>query len=169
MSISGRSVGIGALRRVGNAIEATADGCTAPRAISGPWSLPRLQKELPEEEIAIALLPDKRYAKDLDLYKQQLEYRLSWLVDTKLFSELPPGLLRPSSHKLRAVLPEGMSLPELALRFILHHPAVTTTIPGMRRVAHVRANLAASDGRALAPELVEALRAHRWKRDWQVA
>lgn len=70
---------------------------------------------------------------------------------------------------LRALLPEGMSLPELAVRFILHHPAVTTTIPGMRRVAHVRANLAASDGRALAPELVEALRAHQWKRDWQVA
>jgi aryl-alcohol dehydrogenase-like predicted oxidoreductase len=57
-----------------------------------------------------------------------------------------------------------MTLPELALRFILEHPAVTTTIPGMRRVRHVEANLAASDGRRLPPNLLEALRGHRWER-----
>ena len=64
--------------------------------------------------------------------------------------------------------PPGQTLPELALRFILHHPAVTTTIPGMRRTGHVRANLSASDGQALPVALVEQLRAHRWERDWQV-
>jgi aryl-alcohol dehydrogenase-like predicted oxidoreductase len=67
--------------------------------------------------------------------------------------------------RLREVVPEGMSLPELALRFILHHPAVSTTIPGMRRAVHVERNLAASDGKALPPELLNALRAHRWDRD----
>jgi len=71
-------------------------------------------------------------------------------------------------ERLRAVLPAEMSLPELALRFVLHHPAVTTTIPGMRRPAHVRANLAASDGRALPAELIAALRSYRWRRDWDV-
>ena len=71
-------------------------------------------------------------------------------------------------ERLRAVLPAEMSLPELALRFVLHHPAVTTTIPGMRRPAHVRANLAASDGRALPAELIAALESHRWRRDWDV-
>jgi aryl-alcohol dehydrogenase-like predicted oxidoreductase len=71
-------------------------------------------------------------------------------------------------ERLRAVLPADMSLPELALRFVLHHPAVTTTIPGMRRPAHVRANLAASDGRALPAELIAALGSHRWRRDWDV-
>jgi len=65
-------------------------------------------------------------------------------------------------------VPPGMTLPELALRFILHHPAVTTTIPGMRRLANVRANCAVSDGVALAPPLLEQLRAHRWERDWVV-
>ena len=40
-----------------------------------------------------------------------------------------------------------MTLPELALRFILANPDVTTVIPGMRRVRHVEANLAVSDGR----------------------
>jgi aryl-alcohol dehydrogenase-like predicted oxidoreductase len=65
-------------------------------------------------------------------------------------------------------VPAGQTLPELALRFILHHPAVTTTIPGMRRTAHVRANLASSDGQTLSPGLLAALRKHRWERDWQV-
>ena len=46
-----------------------------------------------------------------------------------------------------------MDLPELALRFILEHPAVSTTIPGMRRPAHVERNLAASDGVRLPPRL----------------
>jgi aryl-alcohol dehydrogenase-like predicted oxidoreductase len=61
-----------------------------------------------------------------------------------------------------------MTLPELALRFILHDPAVTTVIPGMRKIANVRANCSVSDGRPLANELVDALRAHRWERDWLV-
>jgi aryl-alcohol dehydrogenase-like predicted oxidoreductase len=70
---------------------------------------------------------------------------------------------------LRELLPAGMELSELALRFILHHPAVTTTIPGMRRPGHVRANLSASDGCALAAELIEQLRGHQWRREWEVA
>jgi len=57
-----------------------------------------------------------------------------------------------------------MDLPEMALRFILAHPAVSTTIPGMRRPAHVERNLAASDGERLPPRLLEALAAHRWDR-----
>lgn len=67
-------------------------------------------------------------------------------------------------ERLRRVVPAGMSLPELALRFILEHPAVTTTIPGMRRTEHVEANLAASDGRRLPSALLAELRAHRWDR-----
>ncbi|RPJ82444.1 MAG: aldo/keto reductase, partial [Acidobacteria bacterium] len=44
-------------------------------------------------------------------------------------------------ERLKSVVPEGMTLPELALRYILEHPAVTTTIPGMRRVTNVEKNL----------------------------
>ena len=58
----------------------------------------------------------------------------------------------------------GMSLPELALRFILAHQAVTTTIPGMRRREHVDANLAVSDKPQLVPNIVDRLRDHRWNR-----
>jgi len=66
--------------------------------------------------------------------------------------------------RLRPLVPDGMDLPELALRFILEHPAVSTTIPGMRRPRHVERNLAASDGSRLPPRLADALKAHRWDR-----
>ena len=36
----------------------------------------------------------------------------------------------PRVDRLKAIVPPPMTLPELALRFILQHPAVTTTIPG---------------------------------------
>jgi aryl-alcohol dehydrogenase-like predicted oxidoreductase len=67
-------------------------------------------------------------------------------------------------ERLKPAVPAGMTLPELALRFILENPLVTTTIPGMRRMRHVEGNLAASDGRQLAPELYAELRNHRWER-----
>jgi len=75
---------------------------------------------------------------------------------------LPETLARV--ERLEQLIPSGMDLPELALRFILNHPAVSTVIPGMRRPAHVERNLAASDAEPLPPRLMEALRAHRWDR-----
>jgi aryl-alcohol dehydrogenase-like predicted oxidoreductase len=61
---------------------------------------------------------------------------------------------------------EAGSLAELALRFCLSHPAVTTVIPGMRTVRHVDSIVAVSDGRPLSPELRETLRAHAWPRNF---
>jgi aryl-alcohol dehydrogenase-like predicted oxidoreductase len=74
----------------------------------------------------------------------------------------------PRVDALKALVPPGSSLPDLALRFILHHPAVSTTIPGMRSLGHVDANIAASDAPPLGADLITALRAHRWERTWQV-
>jgi aryl-alcohol dehydrogenase-like predicted oxidoreductase len=71
--------------------------------------------------------------------------------------------------RLEQLVPSGMDLPELALRFILANPAVSTVIPGMRRTAHVDRNLAASDGEVLPPRLMDALRAHRWDRESAVS
>jgi aryl-alcohol dehydrogenase-like predicted oxidoreductase len=65
---------------------------------------------------------------------------------------------------VKPLVPAGMTLPEMALRFILSHPDVTTVIPGMRKPHHVRANLGASDAGPLPPELIAQLRAHRWDR-----
>jgi aryl-alcohol dehydrogenase-like predicted oxidoreductase len=66
--------------------------------------------------------------------------------------------------RLRPIVPDGMELPELALRFILENRGVSTTIPGMRRPEHVERNIAVSDGGRLPPRLHDALRAHRWDR-----
>jgi len=70
----------------------------------------------------------------------------------------------PRVDRLRPLVPEGMDLPELALRFILEHPAVSTTIPGMRQPRNVERNLAVSDGTKLPPRVQEALKTHRWDR-----
>jgi aryl-alcohol dehydrogenase-like predicted oxidoreductase len=83
----------------------------------------------------------------------------------------PERLPETLSHvdRLRPLVPEGASLPELALRFILHHPAVSTTIPGMRKPRHVEANLRAGDAPPLPESTLRALRDHRWERDWKVS
>ena len=71
--------------------------------------------------------------------------------------------------RLRPLVPTGGTVADLALGFVLHHPAVSTTIPGMRRVAHVEKNLAVSDAPPLSAEKIAALRAHAWERDWKLA
>ena len=67
-------------------------------------------------------------------------------------------------EKLKEILPKNMSLPEMALRFILSHPAVSTTIPGMRKADHVTQNVAASDAGPLDKALLAELKKHRWDR-----
>jgi aryl-alcohol dehydrogenase-like predicted oxidoreductase len=57
-------------------------------------------------------------------------------------------------------------LPEVALRYILSRPEVSTVIPGMRTVRNVERNCAVGDGAGLPPEQVEALKAHRWDRNF---
>ena len=66
--------------------------------------------------------------------------------------------------KLKQLVPEGMTLPEMALRFILSNPAVSTTIAGMRKPEHVRQNIAASDAGPLDKTLLKELKKHRWDR-----
>lgn len=68
------------------------------------------------------------------------------------------------AEALRPLMPEGMTMAEMALRFILSNPAVATIIPGMRKLRHVSANIATSDGKGLPADLIHRLRAHRWDR-----
>src|SRR3569832_2262006 len=60
-------------------------------------------------------------------------------------------------EKLRALLPAGMSLPELALRYIASFPAVTCSIPGARRVEQEEQNVAAGSKGARDADLLSAL------------
>jgi aryl-alcohol dehydrogenase-like predicted oxidoreductase len=68
-------------------------------------------------------------------------------------------------EKLKGLLgQEAATLPELALRFTLQHPAVSTVIPGMRTARHVESNIALSDGRKLSDKLIAQLREFAWNR-----
>lgn len=83
-----------------------------------------------------------------------------------------PENLIPSVERadaLKPLVPNGNTMPEMALRFILVEPAVSTIIPGMRKPGHVRSNLSASDAGPLDPVLMKELQKHRWDRepsDW---
>lgn len=50
------------------------------------------------------------------------------------------------------------------MRFILSHPAVSTIIPGMRKLSNVEANIAASDAEPLPQDLYQQLKRCRWVR-----
>jgi len=60
---------------------------------------------------------------------------------------------------------EGL-LPEIALRFCLSHPAVSTVIPGMRSRRNVEANCAASDKGPLPEKTLAILKKHSWQRNF---
>jgi aryl-alcohol dehydrogenase-like predicted oxidoreductase len=79
---------------------------------------------------------------------------------------VPENLTASVAHAeaLRPLQPEGMAMADMALRFILSNPDVTTVIPGMRKAGHVESNVAAAAAGPLAPELIDRLRAHRWDR-----
>ena len=57
-------------------------------------------------------------------------------------------------------------MPDLALRYVLSYPEVSTVIPGMRSLRNVEANCRAGDGKGLPKEQVSKLKAHRWERNF---
>jgi len=80
---------------------------------------------------------------------------------------LPETIARVEA--LKKLVPAGMTLPEMALRFILSNPDVSTTIIGMRNPEHVKENFATSDAGSLDKALLAELKKHRWDRipqDW---
>ena len=61
---------------------------------------------------------------------------------------------------------EREELPEVALRYVLSRPEVSTVIPGMRSVRNVERNAASATAQGLPAEQVQALKAHRWDRNF---
>ena len=49
-------------------------------------------------------------------------------------------------EKIRPLVGDGRTLAQLALQFVLRHPAVTLSIPGAKRPSQVEENVRASDG-----------------------
>lgn len=87
------------------------------------------------------------------------DWRNSYFVPENLHASVE------RAEALKPLVPSGMTLPEMALRFILSNPDVATVIPGMRQERNVRANIAASDAGPLPADLIATLRGHRWDRE----
>jgi aryl-alcohol dehydrogenase-like predicted oxidoreductase len=86
------------------------------------------------------------------------DWRSTYFVPENLTSSVD------HANALKPIIPEGMDMPEMALRFILSNPDVGTIIPGMRKIKHVQNNIACSDGMGLPKAKREELRSHRWER-----
>lgn len=89
------------------------------------------------------------------------DWRAEWLTEDRL---------QEAARRVDALqvflAPDRPSLALLALKFILSHPAVSSTIPGMRKIDHVETNTAASDGQLLDAATLEALKSHAFTHGW---
>jgi aryl-alcohol dehydrogenase-like predicted oxidoreductase len=74
---------------------------------------------------------------------------------------------RRADDLARAVIgPKAETLAAAALKFALSFEAVSTVIPGMRRVSHVTFNARAADGRYFDAAELARIAEHRWVRDF---
>jgi aryl-alcohol dehydrogenase-like predicted oxidoreductase len=90
-----------------------------------------------------------------------------WPADDWRSTYFVPENLKTSvehADALKPLLRDGMTLPEMALRFILNNPDVDTIIPGMRKLRNVDGNVAADDKGPLPAALQAELKKHRWIR-----
>jgi aryl-alcohol dehydrogenase-like predicted oxidoreductase len=75
------------------------------------------------------------------------------------FSGLDYEIGLQAVEELRALIPPGMTMSQMALRWILMFPAVTCAIPGAKRPAQVGENVAAADLPDLLSDTMEQIRA----------
>jgi aryl-alcohol dehydrogenase-like predicted oxidoreductase len=81
-----------------------------------------------------------------------------WFDRGETFSGLDYETGLQAVDELRALLPEGMTLTQMALRWILMFPAVTCAIPGAKRPSQVDENVSAADLPALSDETMNKVR-----------
>jgi aryl-alcohol dehydrogenase-like predicted oxidoreductase len=87
------------------------------------------------------------------------DWRNSYFVPENLKSSVK------HAEVLKELVPDGMTMAEMALRFILNEDRVNTIIPGMRKRIHVKANMGTSESGPLDHDLHQELRTHRWDRE----
>jgi aryl-alcohol dehydrogenase-like predicted oxidoreductase len=75
-------------------------------------------------------------------------------------------VVRRVSALLKDLEGEPDALPDVALRFCLSHPAVSTVIPGMRRIRNVENNCAVSDRGLLDETTLQKVRKHAWNKNY---
>ncbi|MGC9469829.1 MAG: aldo/keto reductase [Anaerolineae bacterium] len=74
------------------------------------------------------------------------------------FAGVPFGIGLKAVEEIEAICPEGMTMPQFALRWILMFDAVTCAIPGAKRPSQAEENAAAADFPALSDETMEMIR-----------
>lgn len=94
----------------------------------------------------------------LDSKWSEGDWRNTYFVPENLI----PSVTR--AEAIKTIIPEDMTMSELALRFILNNDTVSTIIPGMRKKKHVIENISTSDAGPLPGDLRDRLRKHRWER-----
>jgi aryl-alcohol dehydrogenase-like predicted oxidoreductase len=75
------------------------------------------------------------------------------------FSGVPYEVGVAAARRLANAVPDGWSLPEVALRWCADAPGVSTVIPGASKPAQARANAAAGDRPPLPAEVVAEIKA----------
>lgn len=89
------------------------------------------------------------------------DWRRNWLDEGRLTE------VARRTEALREFVDEQTpTLASLALKFCLAHPAVSSVIPGMRRLRNVDANVAVSGSTALGADVVEQLKKHEFVHGW---
>jgi aryl-alcohol dehydrogenase-like predicted oxidoreductase len=86
------------------------------------------------------------------------DWRATYFVPENLHSSVE------HADALKPLIPAGMTMAEMAIRFILSNPDIATTIPGMRKIKNVESNMGCSDGKGLPAGLLKELKGHRWDR-----
>ncbi len=83
---------------------------------------------------------------------------------------LSPERLAAAEPRIKAIEDEldddYADLPGLALGFVLGHEAVSTVIPGMRRIEHVQANCRVAGLPPLGSGRLQSLKSHRFVHGW---
>lgn len=74
------------------------------------------------------------------------------------FSGVPYDVALAAVEEIRPLVPDGMTMSQFALAWILADDAITTVIPGARNAAQATANAAASDVPALSQATLETLK-----------
>lgn len=86
------------------------------------------------------------------------DFRYNYFSAANLIATLP------RVEKIKSLVPEHLSLAEMALRFILDNPSISTVIPGMRSRRNVEKNMLVSSSSPLDNKLFQQLKSQRWER-----
>jgi aryl-alcohol dehydrogenase-like predicted oxidoreductase len=110
-----------------------------------PYTMEKDVGVLVRGPLAMGILTGK-FSKDTEFDED--DFRRRWVENEDEYQTFLNDLEKV--EKLRP-LTDGRSMPQLAIQFVIQHPAVTLAIPGAKRISQLKENVKA----ALMPEITE--------------